>query len=213
MLRLAILSARGRLATFTGALLAFFAASVIAMAWGMQLESILRTHPPVDRYAAAAAVVTGQQAIGAGHDVLLSERARVSTGLDARLAAVPGVRAAIGDLSVPVRIGNQPAVAHGWSSAALTPYVLSAGRAPTRPGEVVAGYAVALGARLPMASTGPTATVTVVGVARPRHPVTQQTAIFLTDAEATRLAGHPGRIDAIGVLASPGRDASRLRAA
>jgi putative ABC transport system permease protein len=213
MLRLAILSARGRLATFTGALLAFFAASVIAMAWGMQLESILRTHPPVDRYAAAAAVVTGQQAIGADHDVLLSERARVSTGLDARLAAVPGVRAAIGDLSVPVRIGNQPAVAHGWSSAALTPYVLSAGRAPTRPGEVVAGYPVALGARLPMASTGPTATVTVVGVARPRHPVTQQTAIFLTDAEATRLAGHPGRIDAIGVLAGRGLDASRLRAA
>jgi putative ABC transport system permease protein len=213
MLRLAILSARGRLATFTGALLAFFAASVIAMAWGMQLESILRTHPPVDRYAAAAAVVTGQQAIGADHDVLLSERARVSTGLDARLAAVPGVRAAIGDLSVPVRIGNQPAVAHGWSSAALTPYVLSAGRAPTRPAEVVAGYPVALGARLPMASTGPTATVTVVGVARPRHPVTQQTAIFLTDAEATRLAGHPGRIDAIGVLAGRGLDASRLRAA
>jgi putative ABC transport system permease protein len=62
MLRLAILSARGRLATFTGALLAFFAASVIAMAWGMQLESILRTHPPVERYAAATAVVTGRQA-------------------------------------------------------------------------------------------------------------------------------------------------------
>ena len=47
MLRFAILSARGRLGTFTGALLAFFAASVLAMAWGMQLESILRTHPPV----------------------------------------------------------------------------------------------------------------------------------------------------------------------
>jgi putative ABC transport system permease protein len=211
MLRLAILSARGRLATFTGALLAFFAASVIAMAWGMQLESILRTHPPVERYAAATAVVTGRQAIGADHDVLLSERARLSTGLGARLAAVPGVRAAIGDVSVPVRIGNQPAVAHGWSSAVLTPYVLSAGRPPARPGEVVAGYPVALGARLPMASTDPAA-VTVVGVARPRHPVTQQTAIFLTDAEASRLAGHSGRVDAFGVLAVPRVDVSRLRA-
>ena len=47
----------------------------------------------------------------------------------------------------------------------------------------------------------------------PRHPVSQQTAIFLTDAEAARLAGHPGRVDAIGVLAGPGFDASRLRAA
>src|ERR671934_149727 len=96
MLRLAILSARGRLGTFTGALLAFFAASVIAMAWGMQLESILRTHPPVERYAGAAAVVTGQQTVGADHDVLLTERARVSSALADRLATVPGVKAAIG---------------------------------------------------------------------------------------------------------------------
>ena len=53
----------------------------------------------------------------------------------------------------------------------------------------------------------------MVGVARPSHPVTQQSAIFLTDAEATRLAGHPGLVDAIGVLAAPGFDVSRLRAA
>jgi putative ABC transport system permease protein len=53
-------------------------------------------------------------------------------------------------------------------------------------------------------------TVTVVGVARPRQPVSQQTAIFLTDAEAARLAGHPGRLDAIGVLAGPGFDVARL---
>ena len=116
-------------------------------------------------------------------------------------------------MSVPVRLGGRAAVAHGWSSAALTPYVLSAGRPPARPDEVVTGYPVALGARLPLASTEPARTVTVVGVARPRHPVSQQTAIFLTDAEATRLAGHPGRVDAIGVLAGPGFDVSRLRAA
>ncbi len=213
MFRLAILSARGRLAAFTGALLAFFAASVIAMAWGMQLESILRTHPPVDRYAGAAAVVTGRQAIGADHDVLLSERARVSTALAARLAAVPGVRAAISDVSVPVRIGGRSAVAHGWDSAALTPYALVSGRSPARPGEVVAGFPAQLGARLPLASTDPTAMVTVVGVAHPGHPVSQQTAIFLTDAEAARLAGHPATVDAIGVLAGPGFDLSRVRAA
>lgn len=88
MLRLAILSARGRLGTFTGALVALVAASVLAMAWGMQLESILRTHPPVDRYAGAAAVVTGQQKVGADRDVVLSERARVSAALTGRLAAV-----------------------------------------------------------------------------------------------------------------------------
>ena len=213
MLRLALLSARGRLGTFTGALVALIASSALVMAGAMPLESALRTHPPVERYAAAAAVVTGQQIVGADHDVPLGERARVSSALTARLAAVPGVRAAIADVSAPARLGGRATVAHGWGSAALTPYVLTAGRAPAGPDEVVTGYRARLGARLRLASTEAARTVTVVGVARPRRPVRQQTAIFLTDSEATRLAGHPGRVDAIGVLAAPGFDAARLRAA
>src|SRR5690348_9108309 len=112
MLRIAILSTRTRLGTFTGAFVALFAASALAMAWGMQLESVLRTHPPVERYAAAAAVVSGQQIAGADHDVVLTERTRVSSALTARVAAVPGVRAAIGDVSVPARLGNTSAIAH-----------------------------------------------------------------------------------------------------
>ena len=115
MLRLAVLSARGRSGAFTGALVALFAAAVLSMAWGMQLESILRAHPPVERYASAAAVVTGQQKAGVDHDVLLGERARVSSALAARLAAVPGVRSAIGDVSVPAELGDRITVAHGWS--------------------------------------------------------------------------------------------------
>src|SRR6478672_3915024 len=87
MLRLAITSARGRLGTFTGALVALFTASVLAMAWGMQLEAILRTQPPVERYAGAAAVVTGQQTVGSDHDVPLTERALVGSALATRLAA------------------------------------------------------------------------------------------------------------------------------
>ncbi|HXT92339.1 MAG TPA: ABC transporter permease, partial [Trebonia sp.] len=124
MLRLAVLSARGRFSAFAGALVALFAAAALSMAWGMQFESILRTHAPVERYAAAAAVVTGQQQ--AGRHVLLGERARVSSALAERLAAVPGVRAAVGDVSVPAQLGRRAVVAHGWSSAALTPYVLVA---------------------------------------------------------------------------------------
>ena len=141
MLRIAILSARGRPGTFAGALVALFAASVLAMAWGMQLEAVLRAAPPVERYAGAAAVVTGQQEVGADRDVLLSERARVSSG--SRGPAGERSRRARGDRRrVGARRGraSPPAVAHGWSSAALTPYVLSAGRAPARPGEVVTGY-------------------------------------------------------------------------
>jgi putative ABC transport system permease protein len=86
---------------------------------------------------------------------------------------VPGVRAAIGDVSLPVQIGARATVAHGWSSAALTPYVLSAGRPPAGPDEVVTGYRAALGARLALASTEPARMVTVVGVAHPRHRATR----------------------------------------
>jgi putative ABC transport system permease protein len=213
MLRLALLSARGRLGTFAGAFVALAASSALVMAGGMPFQSALRNHPPVERYAGAAAVVTGQQIVGVDHDVPLGERARVDSALAARLAAVPGVRAAIADVSVPARLGSRDSVAHGWSSAALTPYVLSAGRAPAGPGEAVTGYRARLGTRQRLTSPTGTRTVTVVGVARPRHAVGQQAAIFLTDDEASRLAGHPGRVDAIGVLAGPGFDASRLRAA
>jgi putative ABC transport system permease protein len=212
MLRLAILSARGRLGTFTGALVALFASAVLVMAGGMMLFSALQSQPPVERYADTAAVVTGQQIVGADHDVPLGERARVSSALAARLAIVPGVRAAIADVSVPATLGRRTTVAHGWSSAALTPYVLTAGRPPAGPDEVVTSYPAALGARLRLASTEAARTVTVVGVARPRHHVRRQTAIFLTDGETARLAGHPGTVDAIGILAGPGFDASRLHA-
>jgi len=42
MLRLAILSARGRIGTFTGAFVALFASAVLVMAGSMMLETALR---------------------------------------------------------------------------------------------------------------------------------------------------------------------------
>jgi putative ABC transport system permease protein len=183
------------------------------MAGAMMLESALRSHPPVERYAAATAVVAGQQIVGTDHDVPLSERARVSSAVVARMAAVGGVRAAIADVAVPALLGGRSTVVHGWGSAVLTPYVLSKGRPPAGPDEVVTGYPAALGSTLQLASTEAARIVTVVGVALPRHAVRRQAAIFLTDAQAARLAGHPSTVDAIGVLAAPRFDTSRLRAA
>src|SRR3954451_7374205 len=120
MLRIALLSARGRLSTFAGALIALIASSALVMAGAMPLEAALRTQPPVERYAATAAVVTGQQVVGVDHDVVLGERARVSSSLVARLAAVPGVRSAIADASAPARLGSRSTEAHGWASSKLT---------------------------------------------------------------------------------------------
>ena len=204
MLRLALLSARGRLGTFTGALVALTASSALVMAGAMPLEAALRTHPPVERYAGSR---------GRGHRPAERGRRPRRAARRARPRELP--RSRLGWRPCPVsaprsatcrrRPGSAAGTrsAHGWGSAALTPYVLSAGRPPAGPDEVVTGYRAKLGARLRLASTEAARTVTVVGVARPRHPVRQRTAIFLTDAEAARLAGHPGRVDAIGVLAAP----------
>src|SRR5689334_11161038 len=123
MLRLSLLGARGRLSTFLGALVALAASSALVVAGAMPFESALHTHPPVERYAAAAAVVSGKQIVGKDHDVPLGERARVDAALTGRLASVPGVRRAIADVATPARLGGRVAVAHGWSSAALAPYV------------------------------------------------------------------------------------------
>ena len=147
MLRLAILSARGRLGTFAGALITLFASSVLVMAGGMTLEAALRNHPPVERYAAAAAVVTGQQIVGADHDVPLGERARVSSAL------------ALGWPPSPASAPRSPTCRRRPGSAAGPPSPTAGQRradalrperrTPARgPDEVVTGYPAALGSRL-----------------------------------------------------------------
>jgi putative ABC transport system permease protein len=213
MLRLAILTARKRLGTFAGAFLALAGSAVLVMAGGMLLESALRSHPPVTRYAAAAAVVTGHQDVGPDHDVILGEPVRVDESLVRRVAAVPGVRAAIADSSVPARLGARGVQAHGWSSARLGPYRLVAGRAPAGPEEVVTTFPARLGAHVRLTSTSGGRLASVVGTARSSRSSTGLPVIFLTDLEAARLAAHPGRVDAIGVLAGPRLDTARLRAA
>src|SRR4051794_22939922 len=213
MLRLAIIIARKRLGTFVGAFLALAGSAVLVMAGGMLLQSALRDTPPVTRYAAAAAVVTGRQDVGPDHDVILGEPVRVASSLAGRLAAVPGVRAAIYETAVQARLGARNAEVHGWSSARLAPYRIVAGRPPVRTDEVVTSFPARLGARVPLTSTEHERVVTVVGVARAPRAATGAPVIFLTDSETARLAGHPGRVDAVGILAGPAFDPARLRAA
>ena len=214
MLRLALLSGRGRLGTFAGALVALFVSSaVLVMAGGMMLEAALRNHPPVERYAAAAAVVTGRQVVGA-------ERRRPRRARSGRRRArePPGRRPRRPGRD-PRRLGARPArrprrrrprveqrCADALRAARRTPARRARRgrhRLPRR-----ARLAAASGVHGSRAGPSPSSASRA-----PRHPVRRQAAVFLTDREAARLAGHPGRADAIGVLAAPGFDASRLRAA
>src|SRR3954468_18414580 len=218
---------------FTGAFVALAVAAALVMACGVLLESGLRAKEPVERYRGADAVVAGAQSVRVhlgpedAESVLLPERGRIDAGAVRRIAATPGVRAAIADDTVPARLradgaaipgpSGHPTSVHPWSAAALTPYTLRAGRPPAAKDEIVVDSGLAargrlrVGRRVRLAATGRAQSVTVVGIAVPCAVVARQAAVFVTDAEATRLAGHPGRVDAVGVIAAPGTSAGALR--
>ncbi len=114
---------------------------------------------------------------------------------------------------------------HAWDSAELAPFTLVDGDGPTSAGEVVldaelAGRASAqVGDDVTIQSTDEPTDYRVAGIAAPPDGdgLARQSALFFSSDEADRLAGDPDRVDAIGVLAEPGVDASdlsdRIRAA
>ncbi|MFE1177391.1 FtsX-like permease family protein [Streptomyces sp. NPDC058773] len=198
---------------FTSLLLGIFALALGSAALG---------HPRVTRYAAADLVVAGDQhtrftATPWGSETRTAEagltgRVRVPAGALGVVRQVPGVRAAVADVVFPVGRDGRAAVGRPWPAAQLAPHALRDGRAPRRAGEVVVGGGARPGARTVLRAGGVDAAYTVVGVAGgPR------TAVYFTAEEARRLAGHPGSLDAVGVVARPGVEtealAGRVRAA
>src|SRR5262249_42639549 len=178
---------------------------------GGRLEPGLRPGGPPQRLATAPILVAGAQSSGGQP---LAERDRLPLALAAKLAAVPGVGRAAGDVSFPVRVlrGGQPAAfppveAHGWSSAQLTPYRLITGRKPSGPGEVVLSQQIAsrlglhTGSMLAVLARGMTQALRVAGIAASASD--QAPALFLTDARARALLGRPGQVDMVAVY--PGR--------
>jgi putative ABC transport system permease protein len=212
--------------------------AAVLTACGVLFESALRYHGVPASYGASAVVVTASELTivqGSGEDLSvdsypLPEGGRVSTGLARRIAAVPGVRRVVADVTVPVQLiagapgetgasaAARPASGHPWSAAALTPFTLRAGAPPASAGDVVldATLARATGTRpgqkvrLVMPDGVHTFTVTgiVRGPAALREPV-----VFFTDAQAEAKAGHPGTASVLGVIADPGARAQALASA
>jgi putative ABC transport system permease protein len=170
--------------------------------------------------------------------LLLPERARIDAALAGRIQQVDGVGAAVGEVSFPARVVTASGVVlagprgpyasdgapggswgHAWDSAALTPFGLTEGRAPAGPDEVVLDAELArhagvqVGDDVTVQATAAPRAYRVAGVAAAPDGdgLASQSALFFSAAEAERLAGHPGRVDAIGVLAEPGVDTETLR--
>ncbi|MEW2355637.1 FtsX-like permease family protein [Spirillospora sp. NPDC029432] len=147
-----------------GVFVALAFAAMLAGACGVLLETALRVHAPVERYAPAAAVVSAPQKVSTRIESAGSkpetqtrpaaERARVPAAAAERLRRVPGVRDVVADVSFPVTpAGGRPLTGHNWSRLAD----LRAGRAPRAAHEVAlpgsAGFQVGRWARLQVDGT------------------------------------------------------------
>lgn len=227
---------RRRPAPLIGTFVALAMAALLVTATTIFIGTGLTLSAPAQRLAGTTLVVTGNPDVrvtsGTGDnvetDVLpLPDYRRVPLGLASHLASVDGVAAAVPDVSFQAALesasGNiasgtaaEPFQAHGWASAALTPFRLTSGRAPTAASQIILGAGVAASTGLRIGSAVrlagqdlPPFTVVGIAAASGANPAGNWT-VFLSDAEAAALYGHPGQADLIGIVARPGVSATTL---
>src|SRR3954465_16033820 len=229
MLRISLQTLRARRATLAGAFVAIWLAVTLASATGLLMAGALGP-PGSGRLAATDAVVRADPGITIGHgddaenlDVMPGPRLPAATV--ERVAAVPGVARAPGDIAFPAgawdgrgrRVAGGPAdrlIGHGWDSAALMPYHLTTGRPPGGPRDVVAAVRMGtrVGATLRIVTPTGGSRYRVSGLADAHGAGdASQAAVFFTPAIAASLSAAPGEIDAVGVTAEPGTSAAVLR--
>ncbi|WP_171143327.1 FtsX-like permease family protein [Streptomyces sp. S3(2020)] len=201
---------RFRPSAFVGTFVALAMAALVVSACGILLETGIRAKVPPGRYANAPVVAAADQKAHYGKgDSADSEpvpdRARLDAALVTKAAGVPGARTAVADVTFPVAGPRGEALtAHNWSATAFSGEHLTAGRAPTAPGEVVLNRA-GIGDEVTLTTPAGTHTYRVSGT-------TDSAQAWFADEEAVRLSGHPGRIDAIAVLPKPGVPTDTLAA-
>jgi putative ABC transport system permease protein len=213
---------RQRKAGFVAVFVAVLCASTLVTALGVLLESSLRAGVPPQRYAAAAVVVGGPQALPLAEDIdpYFGERVPLPAEAVGKIAAVSGVDRAVGDVSVPLNVVSVggPVVGHGWGSAVLAPFSLREGSAPAGADDVAVDAELArragvgVGDGIDLAVGGSRATYTVSGIVAPpgADRLGRQVVLFFSDGQARVLSGRPDQVDAIGVLARPGADPDAL---
>ena len=238
MLRLALHTLRHRQAACVATVVALLGAAALIAGCGLLLQTGLCGAVAPERYAAAPIIVSGDQN---AHAVMhkkgktkskpLAERVWIPERIAGTVRALPAVRAVDTEVLFPAYLvihgkpadgpHGGPSWGHGWESAPLTPFSLRAGRAPTAAGEIVVDAALAgrtgvhVGSTVTVQATGAPSRYRVVGVAAPgadENGLTSQSAVFFSAAEARALAGHPGRLAALGVWPARGTDLDTLAA-
>jgi putative ABC transport system permease protein len=217
---LARASLRFRPASFAGTFVALLFAAAVVTACGTMLQTGVTAHVAPVRYAHVPVVVAadGQAKITTGHgddrdteSEPLTDQPRLDTGLAARIAARPGVAAAVPDIGFPVQSAHLPALTgRNWAAHAIDRAATTQGHAPGA-GEVVLDAATAraagvhTGGTLALTAPGGTRTYRVAGLTGETTPTA-----YFADTTASALSGHPGKADAIAVFAAAGVSADRL---
>ncbi|WKU45242.1 FtsX-like permease family protein [Streptomyces sp. VNUA116] len=222
--KLAARSLRYRIGGFAATFLALFIGATLVMACGGLMETGIRNNVPPQRLAGAELLVTGDRthavATSKKHKkkTTLPERVEIPAGLVDKVRAVPGVRTATGERTFDAAVlggaAETKAQAHGWESAALTPYALTTGAAPAR-GEVVLDDGTArragarTGDRVRIAAHGGSASYRVSGVAAAQG--VPQATLFFSAQDAAHLSGRPDTVADIAVTLAPGARQDAVR--
>ncbi|MFE3185540.1 ABC transporter permease [Streptomyces violascens] len=223
MIRIALRTLRFHKGGFIASFIALFFGAAIVIGCGGLFETGLHNAAPPQRLAAAPVVVTGDQKYPGTRRDMFPERIHPDSALTDKIKAVPGVEAAVPDVSFPAALtpggSKQPGprvTGHGWSSARLAPERITTGTPPSGTGRVVLDARLA--ARTGLAP-GQNITLLVHGTAR-SYVISGLAAgsgdpdtVFLSDQEAGQATGRPGKADSIGVLTAPGADAGRVAGA
>jgi putative ABC transport system permease protein len=209
MFRIALRTLRVRKGAFVATFLAMTFGAMLVLACGGLMETGIRGDVPAKRLANTQFVVAGSQTWTLPKEnpddpeedtesAYLDERVRLPESLVGELSQVPGVTAAVGDVTVPALLNGAAMDAHGWSSASLTPVRLASGAEP-KAGEVVLGQGAgaAIGERVELVVRGSMEAFTVSGLVPGQ-------AVYFSDDQIGRLAGHPGTVDLIGIRAGEG---------
>ncbi|MEV6692159.1 FtsX-like permease family protein [Micromonospora sp. NPDC051196] len=230
MLGLAVRMLRHRIGSAVATLVALACGVMILMSMGVLVESGLRYTPATQRYAAADIVVAHRDITITGKEfdgttitttVPLPEGGTVPVALAEQLRQVPGVATVAVDHSlraVVPTVATQDTVAHGWSSAALTPYRTVAGGRPGADDEVAIDIRLAKAAeaevrpgdRIPVLVRGGVQEYKVSGVVERAVDGDWPSALFFTDRHAATLSPHSGQAAAIGIVTAPGTDPSAV---
>ncbi|MGW7539918.1 FtsX-like permease family protein [Streptomyces sp. NPDC054770] len=221
MFHFALRMAAHRIASLLAVACAVLGGAALITATGVLAESGLRSQLPPGRLGGADVVVAADQEYHVSGDlpIALPERATVPAGLTARLAKLPGVTLAVGDLGfpaavtdadgrlLPVAAGQDPAAAgHGWSSTKLLAAARIEGTAPSAPAEVAvaATTGLSVGDRVRVSANGRAATAYRVS-ALVHAP---DAGVYFADARAAELAAPASGPKTAGAPATATRTAA-----